>query len=89
MTELELIPTLEHCIESAARQSYSDMTRRLLAGTSDSVLLEKAEMLRIFLETADFPRLRSESEPLLVNNRRVRFVIAQGSAGVKWVMLTD
>jgi len=76
MPKIELIPDLEHCIETVVKREYATMLKQLLApGQADNELQEKAEVLRFFLETADFKRLRSESERQLIERGRVRFVI--------------
>jgi hypothetical protein len=36
---------------------------------------EKAEILRLFLQTGDFKKLRAESEKFLIERKVVRFVI--------------
>jgi len=49
--------------------------RQLLAsGERNKKLRERAELLRTFLETTDFKRLRSESEKHLVEGRMVKFM---------------
>ena len=54
MSMIELTPDLSSCIETVARREYNDITRTLLTTTSrDETLAEKAEVLRLFLETAD------------------------------------
>ena len=76
MLKIELIPDLEHCIETVVKREYATVLKQLLApGHTDNKLQEKAEILRSFLETADFKSLRSESERQLMEGGRVRFVI--------------
>ena len=77
MLQIELVPDLSHCIETLARKEYSEIVRQLLApGEGDNRRLgEKAELLRIFLDTTDFKKLRSESERHLVEGRNVKFVV--------------
>ena len=76
MVQIELIPDLDHCIETLARRKYSEIAGQLLASVNDKgKLREKAEILRIFLETADFKKLRSESEKYLSEGRDVKFVV--------------
>jgi len=73
---IELIPDLSSCIETVARREYNDATRALMTATSpDEALVEKAEVLRLFLETADFRKLRAESEKYLVAGKRVKFLV--------------
>ena len=77
MSMIELTPDLSSCIETVARREYTDITRTLLTTTSrDKTLVEKAEILRLFLETADFRKLRAESEKHLLNGKKVKFVVS-------------
>ena len=77
--KIELVPDLEHCIETLARKEYSEIVSQLLLSGKDkrkiSENTQKAELLRNFLETADFKRLRAESERHLVEGRCVKFVV--------------
>jgi hypothetical protein len=41
----------------------------------DKELEQKIELLRAFLESADFNKLRSQSEGYLMQGKRVKFVI--------------
>jgi len=76
MLRIELVPDLSSCIETVARREHEETVRRLLAGERpEESLKEKAETLRLFLETADLRRLRAESERHLVEGRKVRFVV--------------
>jgi len=68
MTELEIILKLEKdcCIQSAAKKEYNRMLRDFLTGGSihgpeDEYMLE---LLRDFLESTNFPALRSSNEAL-------------------------
>ena len=76
MGQVELFPDLEHCIETTARMEHGKTVGQLMASIKvNKKLSEKAEILRIFLETADFKKLRSESEKYLLNSKDVEFVI--------------
>jgi len=76
MLKIELVPDLNHCIETVAKQKYAEVVRQLLSsGAGDEKLCERAKLLRSFLETADFKKLREESERYLVGGRRVKFVV--------------
>ena len=77
MSMIELTPDLSSCIETVARREYNDVTRTLLTATPrDGTIEEKAEVLRLFLETADFRKLRAESEKYLLNGEKVKFVVS-------------
>jgi len=76
MLKIELVPDLSHCIETVAKREYRDAISKLLSGAeADEVLQERVELLRLFLETADFKRLRRESEERLMQGKRVTFAL--------------
>jgi len=76
MLQIELVPDLSHCIETAAKREYEGTLKQLLArGETNRELEEKAEILRLFLQTADFKKLRAESEKFLIEGKVVKFVI--------------
>jgi hypothetical protein len=76
MLKIELVPDLDHCIETVARKEYNEAVHQLLSEkTASDELKEKEEILRLFLETADFKKLRAESEPHLLQGEQVRFII--------------
>jgi hypothetical protein len=87
MLQIELVPDLSNCIETVAKKEYSEIVRQLLAiGEGNEELHERAELLRSFLETTDFKRLRSESERYLVEGRRVKFVVYLEGGATKYDM---
>ena len=76
MRTLELYPTLEHCIESTARQEFAKLVSDCLSrGDVDSESEARIQMLRDFLETADFGALRQESAFYLIVGEGVKFVL--------------
>jgi len=76
MLKVELIPDLTHCIETVAKREHAAVLKQLLTpGQGNKELEEKLEILRLFLETADFKKLRSESEIRLMERKGVRFVV--------------
>ena len=84
MTHIELVPDLIHCVQTRARQEYSATMSQIMSGDSSPGLEPRLELLRAFLEEADFSRLRRESEEHLTQGRKVKFVLS-GSAGPgKW-----
>ncbi len=62
-------------METQAKRQYNQLLRQLLEKDADSELMEKAEILRLFLESADFNKLRAQSEKHLVEGRKVRFIV--------------
>ena len=76
MLQIELVPDLNHCIETVAKRKHAELVQQLLAPEGDSKeLQEKLEILRLFLETANFRQLRSESERQLMGGKGVRFSV--------------
>jgi len=80
LTRVELLPDISHCVETRAKQEYAATMSRILSGDQSPGLDERLELLRTFLEKADFSRLRRESEEHLTEGRKVGFVLS-GSAG--------
>jgi len=73
---VELFPSLSHCIETTAREEFwNSVNQYMESGQGDKKLEEKIELLRAFLESADFKKLRSQSERYLVEGKKVKFVI--------------
>ena len=76
MQKVELVPDLNHCIETAARKEYASVLSQLLECRKRNKLLEeKLEILRLFLETSDFRRLRAESENKIMQGKKVKFIV--------------
>jgi len=76
MLRIELFPDLSHCVEAVARKEYEEALKRLLTqGEMTEELEERAEILRLFLESADFRKLRADSEKHLLESKRVKFVV--------------
>ena len=76
MDSIELFPDLSRCIEGTARQEFwNSVTQYVEGGGNDRKLENKIELLGSFLESADFKKLRSESEKYLVEGKQVKFVI--------------
>jgi len=75
-TRIELFPALDLCIEGTAKQEYKKSTDEYMRmGKKDRKLEQKIELLRMFLETADFRKLRAESEKHLIEGKRVKFIL--------------
>lgn len=75
MRQIELEPELSACIETKARREYQKTLSQILKGNEDEKLKERLEALRLFLETADFKKLREEYEKYLVAGRQVKFML--------------
>lgn len=90
MSTIELTPDLTSCIETVARREYNNATRTLLTATfPDETIKEKAEILRLFLETADFKKLRAESEKHILNGKKVKFVVSLDDEQLRYEMLVS
>ena len=76
MDRIELVPSLSHCIESAARETFWRLADSYgEGGRRDEALEGQIELLKAFLETMDFGKLRGESERYLTRGKAVKFVI--------------
>jgi len=72
---IELVPELDACVETQARRRHNQTLSELLKKGENKELEEKLETLKLFLESADFNKLRSESESHLVTGRKVKFIL--------------
>ena len=76
MLKVELTPDLLHCIETVTKREYTAVSQQLLvSGQRNKELEEKLEILRLFLETADFKKLRAESEKRLIDGKKIKFIV--------------
>lgn len=88
MTLLEFHPTLSCCIETLCKKEYEYTLNLLLKKESlDEALGEKLEILRLFLETADFGHLRSQYEGYLMEGKKVTFIIYPEEGKVAYKMV--
>ena len=62
-------------METKAKRQYNQILSELLKKGEEEELTEKLEMLRLFLESANFNKLRSESEKHLVEGKGVKFIL--------------
>ena len=88
MSCIELFPDIYHCIETVARREYRDLVKGYLqSGEVSGDFEQKVELLRAFLETADFKKLRQESDCYLLNGKRIKFIIAQEQGKVRYTIV--
>jgi hypothetical protein len=90
--EVTLEPSFSSCIETVAKAQYERVLSVLLKGKKeDEGLEQELELLRVFLESADFRQLRSFSEPALLEGGRVFFILrpTNGAPGYEIEMKTD
>jgi len=84
MVQIELAPDLSHCIETVARKEYENLVRSYLqASKGDSDFEDKIELLRSFLESADFRKLRQQSEKCLLKGQSIKFILYREHGKVK------
>ena len=88
MKVVTLNPTLEACIETQAKRLFNQIASWLLRSMDNPTLQERLETLRLFLEQADFHKLRTESEPLLLEGKKVVFKVWRERDDAKWQMET-
>ncbi|MDY6892348.1 MAG: hypothetical protein SVO26_01340 [Chloroflexota bacterium] len=87
MVWIELTPTLTHCIETTAKQEFVRNTDEYLQkGKEDRELEEKIELLRMFLESMNFGKLRAESEKYLTEGKKVTFTLYMEGGEPKYEM---
>lgn len=88
MVQIELTPDLSHCIETVTRKEYQSLVRGYLQdGKTDSDFEDKVELLRSFLESADFRKLRKQSEEYLLKGQNIKFILYWESGEAKHKML--
>ena len=85
-TYVELEPELDACVETQAKREYNQTASQLLKKGENKELAEKLELLKLFLESADFNRLRSESEKHLVAGKKVTFILHLEEGKLKYEM---
>ncbi len=74
--EIKLEPSLSSCIETVANREYKKVLNILLKrDQEDEQMEEKLELLKLFLESADFDHLRSLSDKFLLKGERVEFIL--------------
>jgi hypothetical protein len=73
---VELRADADHCLETAARREYQRLTRAFLRGELEEVEAEESiELLREFLEKADFVALRRACEERLRQGKETAFLL--------------
>jgi hypothetical protein len=90
MVCIELKPNLSHCIETVSKKEYEQTLNLLLKGGSvDEKLGERLEILRLFLESADFGHLRSQYEGYLIEGRKFTFLIYPEQEKVSYKLIIE
>jgi hypothetical protein len=90
MVCIELKPDLSSCIETLSKKEYERTLNLLLRQKSvDEKLGERLEVLRLFLESADFGHLRSQYEGYLTEGKKVTFLIYPEEEKVNYKLILE
>jgi hypothetical protein len=90
MAWIELKPDLSSCIETLSKKEYERILYLLLRQeVMDEGLLERLEVLRLFLESTDFRHLRSQYEKHLIQGRKVTFLIYPEEGAVSYKLIVE
>ena len=90
MVPIELKPSLSSCIETLSKKEYERTLNLLLKkGPIDEGLGERLEVLRLFLESADFGHLRSQYEGYLTEGKKVTFLIYPEEGKVSYQLIVE
>lgn len=86
---IKLLPSLSHCIETVAIEEFWSLVNKYLESAQEDKEAERnIELLKAFLESADFKKLRRESEEYLTQGRAVKFIVywEEGEPSYKMVV---
>ena len=86
---IELLPSLSHCIETVAREEFWSLANKYLESAQENKEAKRnIELLKTFLESMDFKKLRRESEEYLTQGRAVKFIVywEEGKSSYKMVV---
>jgi len=87
---VKLGPTLKSCIETTAKREYWKRVHEYLkTRVEDKGLEERIELLRGFLETANFAELRNQSEKHLIDGKRVTFKLSTKKGKAAYEMIVE
>jgi len=88
MDGIELFPSLSQCIETtASKEFWNSVNQYMEGGQKDSKLEDRIKLLKAFLESMDFRKLRNQSERYLVEGKRVKFVISWENGNISYEMV--
>lgn len=90
MVRIEVTPTLTHCIETTAKKEFhKSVDDYMQRDQEDEELEEKIELLRLFLESMDFKKLRRESDKYMTEGKTVRFILYLEAGEAKYELNVD
>jgi len=88
MDGIELFPSLSQCIETTASEEFwNSVNQYMEGGQEDRKLEDRIELLKAFLESMDFKKLRNQSERHLIQGKRVKFVIFWENGNITYEMV--
>jgi hypothetical protein len=88
MIEIDLKPTLLNCVQTMAKREYEATLGKLLKEDGKSnTLEEKLELLKMFLESTNFGKLRSEYESFLRDGKTVTIKLRAINGRVEYEQL--
>ena len=73
-------------METKAKRQYELLLGELLGKDEEGELGEKLELLRLFLESTDFSKLRNQYEKHLLEGRGVKFILYLAKGKPKYEM---
>ncbi len=77
MDVTELFPSLTHCIETMAKEEFwNSVNQYMTSGCKDKRLEGRIEVLKSFLESMDFKKLRNQSASYLAEGKQIKFIIS-------------
>jgi len=87
---VKLGPTIKSCIETTAKREYWKRVHEYLKiGREDKGLEKRIELLKEFLETANFAELRNQSEKHLIDGTRVTFKLSIKKGETTYEMIVE
>ncbi len=89
MMPIEFKPSLSECIETLAKREYEESLRNYLESPENNEeLQEKIKLLRLFLESTDFSKLRAECEGWLSEGRSIKVILklVKGKPEIKLIV---
>jgi len=90
MVCIELKPNVSSCIETLSKKEYERTLNLLLKeGRVNEELGERLEVLRLFLESADFGHFRSQYGGYLKEGRKVTFLIYPEGGNVSHKLIVE
>ncbi len=88
--QIVLTPTVSHCIETVAKREYwKNVTTYLKKRKGNKRLEGEIELLRFFLETADFAKLRKQSEEHILHGKQVQFILSIKNKKLVYEMIIE